>query len=439
MRAGKTAVEQQCRPLTQRSAVLAGAVVLALGATCAIASPAIAHDTPPPASVVDWPTVYSPLTASEVVAAGDTTLEFEGTDAGLHDAAGVHTGFTLVQPSSGLLHDAAGALQAQTDAEYYLPAHLSVTGGALHITATRGTASGTQVATDVYRNRQDNTLGVAVDVGDEIIRLQATVVNPAGIHSSAQAGLWFGPDDENYLKLAYVGSGDANDTHPRQVHLKREVGGGDQTDAASQIIVDIKNAYVAAPVESPVHLTLDIDPVALTATGTYQFGTNPPLSAGTVSVPQKWLTAQVAGAPRGVAAIGGIFATAGAMTDISPVLSFDRFSAVELDSTPPGSVDALSADGIAGAIELTWTAPDDDDVAGYRVFRSATAEVEVAGDGIGGEALLVDPVFADPAVTRGDTWHYAVVAYDEVGNASEPVTTSGSPVVPTRSGSGAAR
>lgn len=310
MRASKTAVD---RPRRRHLAALTAAAI----ALSAVASPAAAHDNPLPTDPADWPSAYSPLPAREVAPKSDIEFDFDGKDAGLHDATGIHTGFTLVQPASA---------KTQT---YYLPANLSVTGGLLKVTATNGTAFGTAETEDDPSNSQDNTLGVVLDVDERIIRLQATVVNPTGIHDSAQAGLWFGPDDENYLKLAFVGSGTSSDDKPRQLQLKREIGGGDQTDAGSQIILDIKNAYVAAPVESAVHLTLDIDPVALTATGTYQFGESAPLPVGTVSIPQKWLTSQVQGAPVGVQAIGGIFTAAGDMAS-SPTFSFESFSASDV-------------------------------------------------------------------------------------------------------------
>lgn len=439
MRAGDVSVDRAVdrafeRPSRARRALFAALATTALAVSGAgVALPAAAHDVPLPADAADWPTPYSPLPERQVLPSGNTVLEFDGTGEGLHDATGTHTGFTLVQPSSGYLPSADGTASPELDADYYIPANLSVAGDMLTVAATKGTALGTQTSTDesTERNRQDNALGVALEPGESTIRMQTTVVNPTGIHGSAQAGLWFGPDDENYLKLAFVANGSAGDPLPRQVQLKREIGGGDQTDATSQITADIVYPQVAVPVESLVHLTLDIDPVALTATGIYQFGSSTPVSMGTVTIPKAWLAGQIAGAPAGVESIGGIFATKNDMAAASQVMfAFDSFSVTEVDSTPPAAVTGLAATGAVGAIDLAWTAPDDEDVAGYRVFRSATSDIDLSGEGIGGEDLITEAKFTDAQTVIGETWHYAVVAFDEWGNASSSATATGSSIVP---------
>ncbi len=82
----------------------------------------------------------------------------------------------------------------------YLPANLQVdtAAGVLKITTTAGIASGAS-------NTQDNALGVGIDAADQISILDTTLVNlPTLVANFQQAGLWYGIDNDNYLKLVVV-------------------------------------------------------------------------------------------------------------------------------------------------------------------------------------------------------------------------------------------
>src|SRR5690606_36782005 len=179
-----------------------------------------------PANPADWATSpYSPLEPSAIAAPDNAVqLDFTGAEGGLNAAGDVGTGFTMVQPSSA-------------DATYYLPQNLSVADSKLNILTTPGLAHakpGIGVSGDV--NKQDNTLGVGLDTDEgESVRLTTTLQSPNGAWNSAQGGLWFGPNDDNYVKLAVIGnSTTAGNTSARQVQLSRETGGAVPNETTDQ-------------------------------------------------------------------------------------------------------------------------------------------------------------------------------------------------------------
>ncbi|PJJ57485.1 fibronectin type 3 domain-containing protein [Mumia flava] len=94
--------------------------------------------------------------------------------------------------------------------------------------------------------------------------------------------------------------------------------------------------------------------------------------------------------------------------------------ATPTDLTAPAAPGGLEAVGSDAAVELSWTASAEDDVAGYRVYRGESEPVEVDGDGIAGPELLPTPAYTDTDVTNGTTYFYVVVAVDGHGNISDP-------------------
>ncbi|MDN3496524.1 hypothetical protein QL996_11330, partial [Planococcus sp. APC 4015] len=396
-----------------------------------------------PASPSQWAsTPYSPLAPAAIAVPGNSAiLEFDGTGGGLHASGDIDTGFTMIQPSSAVNPSAPTVL---LDTSYYLPANLSVAGGNLNILATKGIAfekwaSTTPGNTD-WKNRQDNTLGVGLNPGTAPIRLQTTILNPAGMHQSAQGGVWFGADDDNYFKVAFMGTnGTASDT-VRQVQLKRERVGATSANAADEINININGAV---PVGQPITLFLDINPTTLKAVGTYQVGAGTVSTIGTMDVPAEFLNGALlpasAAAIPGVEAFGGIYATKRNTAEATPLtVPFTRFAVNELDITAPAAPGAPTATASVDANALAWTAPADLDIAGYRVYRSATATPvpATAANLISGAALVTTPSFSDTDVFVGQTRNYSVYAVDTSGNVSPAASVAavtpapaGTPVV----------
>ena len=138
---------------------------------------------------------YSQLNCGQVSESLPFALTFDGTEGGLlDDAAGgaVGTGFTMVQPRS-----AAG--------DPYLPENLHVANGELRITTTSGSQYRVPGQTTGSVNSLDNGLGVGIDPGTQALRIQTSIIAPPnGSGKGQQAGIWFGPDEDNYVKLVVL-------------------------------------------------------------------------------------------------------------------------------------------------------------------------------------------------------------------------------------------
>ena len=87
------------------------------------------------------------------------------------------------------------------------------------------------------------------------------------------------------------------------------------------------------------------------------------------------------------------------------------------DRTPPASPSAPSAaSGGPGIVALAWTYGTEPDLAGYRVYRSATAGGPYQPVG----AFLDRPAFVDATAPPGTPSYYVVRAVDTSGNVSGP-------------------
>ncbi|WP_144268104.1 PA14 domain-containing protein [Demequina sp. NBRC 110055] len=370
-----------------------------------------------------WPSPYSPLPLDALVATNDVSLEFDGTEEGLHagaDALGGDLGFTMVQPSTS--EQTTGAGGADPDGlyqGYYLPQFVSLAGGSLVIDATKGiqyVLQGTS-GSDRFRNTQDNAFGVPLASAGAKVQLSTTMTVPGNATNSAQGGLWFGPDDDNYVKLVVLTSGTS-----RQVQLAREIGGVMDTSAPTDD--QVTSANVPITDATPVTLTLTLDAVTGTAHASYAIGAGATVELGEVGLPANFsdgsLLPELTSDPT-TTAFGGVFATRRNMDSLTtPVpFAFADFSVSELDTVPPEAPEGLSVDAEPDSTGLTWTPSVDDDVEGYRVYRSAGSPVDpVAANLISGDELVSGTTFTDSRVFVGQEWVYAIHAVDEAGNES---------------------
>ena len=361
-----------------------------------------------PADTADWATTpYSPLQPVEIAAPGNAlSLPFDGAAGGLNASGDVGTGFTMVQPSTA-------------DDRWYVPENLSVSDGNLNITATKGIAylHYDPAGTGATRNKQDNTLGVGLDATGKTLRLSTTVTSPAGAYNSAQGGIWFGPNDDNFLKLVIAGSGSSATATNRQIQLSRETGA--VSAAADQVNFNTNTGTV--PNGSAVTLVLDVNAVTGTATAHYQLGSGELTRLGELTVPASFLDGTLLTGTEipGVDSFGGVFATKRNMPETTPMTySFESFAVAELDSTPPAAPTNVVGEATTNGIDLGWVASADADVAGYRVYRATSSPVPTTGTPVSGSALVEGTTFADSSSFIGTTYHYAVVAVDAAGNAS---------------------
>jgi hypothetical protein len=83
------------------------------------------------------------------------------------------------------------------------------------------------------------------------------------------------------------------------------------------------------------------------------------------------------------------------------------------DRFPPAVPAGLNAAAAPNSIELSWEADTEQDLAGYRVYRSTgTGPFEKLGDPVS------IPSYSDHTVEHGKAYHYAVTAFDKSSNES---------------------
>ncbi|MGY1681907.1 pectinesterase family protein [Geodermatophilus sp. SYSU D01176] len=95
-----------------------------------------------------------------------------------------------------------------------------------------------------------------------------------------------------------------------------------------------------------------------------------------------------------------------------------------IDTVAPAAPADLTATLGRGEITVSWTAPADADVAGYRVTRTAAGAPATV---VSGDEPVAGTSFTDATVTAGTAYTYTVTAVDTAGNASPasaPVTTT---------------
>jgi hypothetical protein len=101
------------------------------------------------------------------------------------DKDGTGTGFTKVLPNS--------------DDDGYIDDNLDV------ITSGSGRLAITTTAGIFNTDSQDNAVGVQIAPPDALITARTSLLTPpAGTQQFQQAGLWLGPDEDNYVKLVLV-------------------------------------------------------------------------------------------------------------------------------------------------------------------------------------------------------------------------------------------
>jgi fibronectin type 3 domain-containing protein len=104
---------------------------------------------------------------------------------------------------------------------------------------------------------------------------------------------------------------------------------------------------------------------------------------------------------------------AGNASDASDVVSATALDTP--DTTAPGEPAGLAATVVDGAVTLSWNAVTAGDLAGYTVYRSATAggaKVKVSS------MLVTGTTFTDAGAPAGATAYYVVTAADTAGNES---------------------
>ncbi|HEX6207425.1 MAG TPA: kelch repeat-containing protein [Actinomycetota bacterium] len=194
----------------------------------------------------------------------------------------------------------------------YLPEKLSVdtSQGVYRIQTTSGGATGTE-------NAQDNALGVGIAAPNQAFVMETEVVNPpAGTGKFEQAGLWFGNDQDNYVKLIVLSTPGGT-----VIEYLIEVNGARP--------VNPKRTGALNLGASTATLILRANPFTRKIEGSYRVDGGPEQVVATFSAPPEFFSFDAAGIdPRiGTRSFGGVFATH--RTGSPLTYTFDSFSVVQ--------------------------------------------------------------------------------------------------------------
>jgi hypothetical protein len=224
-------------------------------------------------------------------------LEFNQGSRGLPDARGVETGFT---------HVARGARGGR-----FMRGNVTLdTGpGTLAIRTTAGLAiRGT--------NSGDNVLGVGLEGPRQVSVVQTTLLNPPpGTRKYEQGGLWFGTDQDNYVKLVVI----SHQVLGTRVQLLLEVAGNRRRAAVSPP-VNVTNAQVT--------LTLRANPSTRRVSARFSIDGGQARAVRAMTVPGEFFSFNATGTnPRiGTKTFAGIFASH--RFGRQQTWTFDRFAVV---------------------------------------------------------------------------------------------------------------
>jgi large repetitive protein len=182
----------------------------------------------------------APLACDQILVDLPYTLDFSSDHGKILDSNGAGTGFTYVDsPSNGT---------------GYIPSNLEADSeaGQLKLTTTSGLAF--QGA-----NSQDNALAVGVDAPSQVTRIETTLDSlPAATNHNEQAGLWFGNDEDNYLKLVVIDTPSGT-----RIQYLMEVGGLNVDNQMSPFLDldghDVSFSMVADPTTQRVSATYQVD------------------------------------------------------------------------------------------------------------------------------------------------------------------------------------
>ncbi len=222
----------------------------------------------------------TPVACEDILVDLPYELDFESNHGFLKDGFGRGTGFTYVDVptnGTGLINNLF-----QLDA----PA------GELRIDTTPGIMA-------FATNSQDNALGVGIDAPSQLSVLHTTLLDPPlGTNNYEQAGLWFGLDEDNYVKCAYVSSpgGTQVQFFVEENGVETASFGGDFFDPTG---IDVELVLKVDPFDQTIRAEAGLDGGSLLPIGI------------PVSVPDEFFSFDAAGIDPtiGTRSFGGIFAT----------------------------------------------------------------------------------------------------------------------------------
>ncbi|WP_180272337.1 PKD domain-containing protein, partial [Maribacter sp. 4U21] len=338
--------------------------------------------------LIDVCNPLSILPCDEVVVSLPVNLDFSAPVANtISDIVDSGTGFTAVLENSEARRAGDIAI-SDTRVNGYEPSLLTLGSGTLAILSQGGIAYLDPPASN-NNNNQINTLGVGLDNLSETITIKSTLLNIVTGTGAAQAGIWYGFDEDNFVKL---------NVNNDNVELRVEVGGF--SDNATQQI-QVNSVGVSG---SNVLLEMVIDPTVFTVEGFYTIGTGTRTSLGSLTLPANYFTGRDINAAGGQdnVSFAGIHVTHRAGTQFTA--TFDDFSveAATAVSQPPVilaqtfEISELAAIGDAVGT-VAATDPDTDVAELTYTITAGNGEGDFAIDPVTGEITTVN--LLDFAVT----------------------------------------
>ncbi|MGC1515554.1 MAG: hypothetical protein WA810_08240, partial [Maribacter sp.] len=195
----------------------------------------------------------------------------------------------------------------------YEPSLLSLSSGSLEIVSQGGIAFLNPPPSN-GNNNQVNTLGVGLNNLQEKISVRTTMLNITTGGGSAQAGIWYGYDEDNFVKL------NVNDNN---IELRTEIGG-----LSANATQQVQQALGASG--QTVQLEMVIDPIALNADAYYTIGTGSRTLLGSLPIPAAYITGRDIDGPgaQNNVSFAGIYATH--RNGAQFTARFDEFSVEEV-------------------------------------------------------------------------------------------------------------
>ncbi|RBP25695.1 N-acetylneuraminic acid mutarotase [Marinobacter pelagius] len=294
--------------------------------------------TPDSGSAIDVPVTMvlasddkcAPVPCSDVRVDLPYQLTFTEGQGYYPDRNGWGTGFTWIdEPASG-----SGYIVDNLDMNFLE--------GVLRYTTTSGISF-------KGNNSQDNALGVGFAAPNQITQISTQILDlPAGTGNYEQAGLWFGLDQDNYIKLVAISTPSGE-----QLHYLMELAG----------VVEVeKNLSVPGLIGADITFSMIVDPYKRTVDLKYQIEGSATTHAATLTPPDEFFSFDAAGIDPeiGTRSFTGIFATHRYAS--SPVTYlFDEFTLQASDGAlaPQSAVDFISSNyEISYPTSMVW-GPDD--------------------------------------------------------------------------------
>ncbi|MGB3798597.1 MAG: cadherin domain-containing protein, partial [Lewinella sp.] len=355
------------------------------------------------------------LPCADLAVALPYSLTFDGAEGGLQDATGLFTGFTVVDDHS------EARLAEDGDPTYpavngYEPSLLNVNGGNLVMTVAKGIAFRVP-ATSSNNNNQINTLGVGLSDVSQPFSLTTTLNDIVTGPSSAQAGLWYGLDEDNFVKLNVNGD---------RIELRSELGGVSEDADQIQITVGASGKDVT--------LRLLIDPLTSTISAFYALdgGAEQPVADASTShlpLPATYLAGRSLTGPANPLSFAGIYASYRNGTTFDAVFEDFSVEGAATVNTPPTVANqsySVPEDADVNTTVATVVATDTEQSTLAYSLLSATTPNTFSINASTGDLTLLTAL--DPSVV--DTYELEVEVSDGLAATTATVTITVTPVAP---------